>query len=146
MSKSLEKNLWARAYRALRRRRGLHITRIENSADTGTPDVEGCYQAPGWNKGEQFWWELKVGEITKKGTVKVSFRPKQIPWLKKRWKAGGWAYAIIKIEDRIYCIAGCDLGIFQENKDITLEDLDRLCRTGKTIAWIDLIRACVGAE
>lgn len=138
MPKSLEKNLWARAYRALRRRRGLHITRIENGVGSGTPDVEGCY------KGKQFWWELKVGEVRKDGSVKVSFRPKQIPWLNKRWKAGGWAYALIKIEDRIYCIAGCDLAIFQGSEPVYLADLDQLCKVGKTVAWIDLLETCVG--
>lgn len=113
---SLEKNLWAWLYKGVRYTKGLHITRIENGADTGTPDVEGCYL------GNQFWIELKVGELQKNGNVKLRYEPKQIPWLKKRWKCGGWAWTLIKVERERFLIKGSDLDNIQGGKP-TLEEL-----------------------
>jgi hypothetical protein len=73
----------------------LHMTRIENLVDEGTPDVEGCLD------GDAFWIELKSNARPKRETTRCieprDIRPQQEPWLKRRWNAGGNAWMLIQI-------------------------------------------------
>lgn len=140
MSKSLEKNLWASAYKALRYLVKLHITRIENAVGSGTPDVEGCFN------GVQFWWELKVGSVDKKGNVKVSFRPTQIPWLKRRCLVGGKAFAIIKIGREKFCLPGPSLSMFQGEDNVSLDQMRDASICAGNASWVDILAACVSEK
>lgn len=73
----------------------LHWRRVENLVAEGDPDVEGCY------KGMAFNIELKVSERPARDTTRVlgpaDIRPKQIPWAKARWAAGGSSYFLIQV-------------------------------------------------
>ena len=88
-----ESNLWKwLAKTRLIFRKALHITRIENSAGLGTPDVEGCF-------GNQFWMELKCSARPAKvdTPIKPKFQPQQVPWLQKRAAAGGKAFVLLQV-------------------------------------------------
>lgn len=73
----------------------LHMRRVENLVAEGDPDVEGCY------KGGAFNIELKVAPRPSRPTTRVlgpaDIRPKQVPWAKARWKAGGQSYFLIQV-------------------------------------------------
>lgn len=77
-----EQDLWKRLYTASK---GLaHVTRIENSATFGVPDVAGTY------KGKQFWLEFKI----MKGTH-ILFQPTQIAWMLQEINAGGEVHVLV---------------------------------------------------
>lgn len=86
----------------------LHWRRVENLVAEGDPDVEGCY------KGRAFNIELKVADRPARPTTRVlgpsDIRPRQIPWAKARWAAGGRSYFLIQVGSsataRRYLIAG----------------------------------------
>ena len=87
----------------------LHMDRVENSAGSGMPDVEGCLLC------KQFWIELKIaGRPKRGGNVDVKhLRPKQVEWLHNRWLVGGCAWILVRVESkdtgsdkRYYLIAG----------------------------------------
>lgn len=73
----------------------LHWRRVENLVAEGDPDVEGCYKAVAFNI------ELKTAERPARPTTRVlgpaDIRPKQIPWAKARWTAGGLSYFLIQV-------------------------------------------------
>lgn len=77
---------------------GLHMTRVENTLEEGFPDVEGCWD------GGAFWIELKSVARPARETTRVlapdDIRPKQPPWLTKRWCAGGNAFMLIQVGER----------------------------------------------
>lgn len=62
----------------------LHITRLENTVGSGTPDVEGSID------GAQFWVELKTAARPARSTTKVAVKiqPSQPIWISKRLKSG----------------------------------------------------------
>lgn len=62
----------------------VHMTRIENSASFGTPDVACCYN------GVNFWVELK---INKSGYI--YFQPSQIAWITHQQNVGKGNIAIL---------------------------------------------------
>ena len=74
-------------------RQDLHIQRIENGLEDGTPDVE--YIIRGVMSGG-VWIELKSAKRPARGTTCVSFRlrPAQGDWMQDRFEAGdkrsGW--------------------------------------------------------
>lgn len=71
-----EHDLWKRLYTASK---GLaHVTRIENSATFGVPDVVGTY------KGKQFWLEFKI----LKG-MHILLQPTQVAWMIQEVNAEG---------------------------------------------------------
>lgn len=74
----------------------LHMTRIENSASSGIPDVDGCWRS------HQFWWELKVCDRPARPTtlIKPRFEPGQVPWLEARCAAGGAAFVLLQVGSR----------------------------------------------
>lgn len=92
---SLESSLWGWLYRVWKDVKGLHFTRIENSASSGTPDVEGC------TGGLQFWIELKIAKRPKHrhDIIKLDhFRVKQVVWLHNRWLVDGRAWVLVRVE------------------------------------------------
>jgi len=71
----------------------LDLNRVENGVSSGMPDTEGCL------RGVQFWIELKCSARPARPTtpIKPKFRPAQVPWLKRRWKAGGRAFVLLQV-------------------------------------------------
>lgn len=63
-------------------RRGLHYTRIENSADPGTPDVNVHIN------GRDHWIELKYIDHAESGMVNLELRREQYIWLRDGARAG----------------------------------------------------------
>lgn len=81
----------------------LDMNRVENSAGSGMPDVEGIYIR------SQFWLELKAADRPKTADGKVDvkhLRPKQVEWLHNRWLAGGNAWILIRVKRAYYLIPG----------------------------------------
>jgi hypothetical protein len=74
----------------------LHLVRIENWSGVGVSDLNGCYQ------GSEFWVEFKLEE------TKVRFRKGQVPWIHRRWKAGGKIYIAVmeKATRGLYVFSG----------------------------------------
>lgn len=97
---SRESSFWQWVKAKIEKRHG-HYVRVENSADTGTPDVEVCVD------GFVFWLELKVADVTKKG-IKVKISTDQAMFARARWRAGGFAFVMIKAGKSVYCISGND--------------------------------------
>jgi hypothetical protein len=83
--------------------RPLDAMSVENSARPGTPDVE-C---------ELGWLELKeMGRWPKSPELPLRvthFRPGQRVWLKRRWRAGGACYVLLKVKHDWLLFAG-DVG------------------------------------
>jgi len=63
---------------------GVHLTRIENRAGTGCPDVYMAFE------GHMFWVELKVA----KGNA-IDMRPSQIAWNMAHSAAGGVSFILV---------------------------------------------------
>lgn len=74
------------------------MTRVENLLEEGWPDVEGCLE------GKSFHIELKSAKRPKRETTRVlapdDIRPRQPPWLKARWMAGGNAFWLVQVGER----------------------------------------------
>jgi hypothetical protein len=92
-----EKDLWKRMYHASK---GIaHVTRIENSATFGVPDVAGTY------KGKSFWLEFK----NLKGSY-IIFQPSQIAWIIQEVNAGGEVnILVVDHKDMIYLYRGSEI-------------------------------------
>lgn len=68
-------------------------SRIENYADTGTPDVTGAYE------GNEYWIELKACSNKKKiADVLKLLEPSQKVWHTKRVKHGTLIFVMVKYE------------------------------------------------
>lgn len=103
---TLEKNLWSR-FRACTT--WAHLIRVENWAENGTPDVNGCWQ------GKEFWVELKVAELPKREITPVAvphFTEDQRRWLHNRSVAGGNAYLLLQVEREYLLFKGDAAAIF----------------------------------
>lgn len=72
--------------------------RIENTAGSGTPDINVCYQ------GLEFWIETKL--VTNGGRVHI--RPYQYSWIRRRTDAGGriFIFAYESERDEIWVFRG----------------------------------------
>lgn len=93
-SKTTESNLWVWLKKGGKQFRSrLHMNRVENMVLSGMPDVEGCLDD------QQFWIELKCEPRPARSTtlVKAHFRPAQIPWMKRRLKAGGLVSVLLQV-------------------------------------------------
>ena len=95
---TIESGLWGWIYRGIRfalAKTG-HVHRHENSASSGTPDVEGFISEPGLG---QFWIELKSSARPARDDtlVRFKFRPKQVPWLTRRWRLGGNCFLLCQV-------------------------------------------------
>jgi len=99
MSKTRESRLWQWLGKTARVhfREALHMNRVENSVSRGMPDVEGCLKVDG--EGRQFWIELKceARPSDPKTKIKPRFEPQQVPWLHKRWRAGGRCFILLQV-------------------------------------------------
>lgn len=136
MADSLEKNLWAWLKRGTKRARELDMERVENGVGEGTPDVDGCFE------GGDFKIELKTGSYTiRHHYVRTKFRPKQLPWIKRRTKVGGRCFVLIQIERHRYLIPGSKCDIFTRT-DLTLNELELASIVPIKSSAMDVIRAC----
>jgi hypothetical protein len=82
----LERQLWSWMEKGLRPfGQHAHVTRIENSASSGFPDVEGCID------GRAFVTELKV---MRGSHLKIT--DKQCYFAFERWRAGGISWVLIR--------------------------------------------------
>lgn len=74
------------------------VSRIENIADVGTPDITGaCYVG-------DYWVELKVcGNKEKARPVEKLLRPAQNVWHARRAKQGSIIFTLVKYEKKILC-------------------------------------------
>lgn len=100
---------------------GLHMRRVENMVENGTPDVDACF------RGTCFKLELKHSTPTLKGLVRVKYQPLQIPWLEKRRSCGGLAFVFLKTGSgrgsEYFLIDGLDAAKIQKT---SLEELRKL--------------------
>jgi hypothetical protein len=65
------------------------VSRIENAADSGTPDVSAAYE-------KDYWVELKATESIKEIDVTTLLRPAQIVWHKRRAKQGTIIFVMVR--------------------------------------------------
>jgi hypothetical protein len=76
------------------------LTRIENTVEKGTPDVNGCYA------GVDFWVELKYRErFPVRDTTPVTlsrYTNEQRAWLRNRGMCGGKAWLLVQVGDTYY--------------------------------------------
>jgi hypothetical protein len=105
----------------------LHMTRVENAIDEGTPDLEGCFD------GTSFWCELKVADrparLTTPIRTKSLVKQSQIDWLRDRWEAGGLAWMLVQVgthySARRYLLKGPHAD--QVQLGLTEDAMARLC-------------------
>lgn len=93
MSKTRESSLWAWLRDgSITMRPDLDMSRIENTVDEGTPDVEGYYQG-------QFWCELKALARPVKPSTKIDLEvdTEQVRWHRRRFLAGGYSWFFIQV-------------------------------------------------
>lgn len=83
---------WMTKARPVYRHR-LHVDRIENLVSSGHSDVSGVLDDGA------FFIELKTAArpAGKNTRIKPKFRPKQVPWLEARWKAGGASSVLLQV-------------------------------------------------
>lgn len=116
-----EKVLWAWLRRGVKGLPGNDMERVENGVSNGTPDVDGCYN------GGAYKIELKRVPARKNGSVKTTFQPMQIPWLERRWKAGGNSWVLLAVGEghsvKRYLIRGCDASTLIDCSEDVLEDI-----------------------
>lgn len=99
-----ESRLW-QFLRAAKLQKDLH--RVENSVESGGPDVEGIV------KGRMaFHIELKRAERPARSTtpLRIKWQPGQADWLRRRWSMGGACWVLLGVGDggrrALYLIRG----------------------------------------
>lgn len=105
----------------------LHLTRVEDVAGVGRPDVEGCLD------GDCFVIELKVADRPRRPTTPIRTQCpitiEQQEWLKARRSAGGNAFLLIQVGDhadaRRYLLDGRQAA--SAASGLTEEELVLLC-------------------
>lgn len=125
MSKTRESSLWGwlrdgtKTYRPL-----LDMSRVENTVDEGTPDVEGCYD------GGQFWCELKslTRPIKPSTAINLEVDTEQVRWHRRRSLAGGRTWFLIQVGSGLkasrYLIPGYrSMKLEQKRTEAELESL-----------------------
>lgn len=135
-SKARESSLWTWLYSGSRSLRpALHLCRIENICERGTPDVEGFY------RGTQFWVELKA--IARRETLDTGVDPDQVAWHRRRAQAGGPSYFLIQVGSasgaRRYLIRGAWGATIAA--PITEEQLERMAVIPPRSSPLDIITA-----
>ena len=97
-----ESDIWRWWKKATQGVPGLHQTRVENSANRGVPDIEGCLEGNGWQI------ESKVLQGVRKdgsgGTLK--FQIGQREWAYRRWRCGGRSYVLVGLDRELFLIPG----------------------------------------
>ncbi len=107
-----EQALWRRMRRELRGRG--HWVRVENGAETGTPDVNYCVD------GAEGWIELKhlYGWPTRSATVVQSkLEHDQAIWLTERRAHGGRAWVLCAVERELLLFDGVHALALEEGRD-----------------------------
>ncbi len=116
-----ENVLWRWFKHGVKDLRDLDIERVENGVARGTPDVDGCWGSVA------FKIELKRVALTKSGVLKVKFQPMQIPWLKRRWRAGGNVWVMLAVGEghavARYLVRGCDTACLE---DTTIREIEEI--------------------
>lgn len=76
----------------------LHMTRVEDVANIGRPDVEGCLL------GHAFITELKVADRPARRTTPIRtqspIKKEQVDWLEERRASGGRAWLLVQVGER----------------------------------------------
>lgn len=104
MSKTREKGLWkwlATARAAFGT--AMHLERVENAVNSGTPDVAGCLA------GRHFWVELKTCDMPARPDtpVRAGVRVEQRDWHLSAYAAGSlMTYFLIQIGNERYLLIG----------------------------------------
>jgi hypothetical protein len=111
----------------------LHLTRIENWAGVGVSDLNGCYH------GNEFWVEFKVAE------QRVKFQKGQVPWIYRRWRAGGKVFiAVIQKETQgLYLFHG---GYVKELAEKGFHDVPYVQFLKAPIQWFRFLELVSGEE
>ena len=102
-------------YQTLRKHlqpKGVHLQRIETSLVQGVPDVNFCYQ------GVEGWIELKsIGHRTGSGVFKVAhLRPSQYAWIKRRCRAGGLVWLLVKAGQDLVLVHGSRISLIYRHE------------------------------
>ena len=83
----------------------VHLQRIESNISVGIPDV-----AYAVNSTKVGWIELKqVKNFSKKGIVKVPFRPGQLAWIKDYRKYSQRVFLFMHIKNILFVFKGEDI-------------------------------------
>lgn len=92
---------------------GADACRIENTAGSGTPDINACYN------GIELWIETKI--MQPKGVVHI--RPYQYAWIRRRVVSGGKVFILAydPLSDNVYCYRGLGLSAMMSTKKGHLE-------------------------
>jgi len=121
----------------------LHMGRVENLVEGGWPDVEGCLC------GECFTVELKSKGRPRRESTRIlapgDIRPGQVPWLERRWRAGGAASMLIQVGSghaaRRYLVPGnlaCMVAGAAEGELLSMSVID------PRESAVGVVRACAG--
>jgi Holliday junction resolvase len=76
---------------------GAHLSRIENTAGSGIPDVNAC------RGGVEVWIELKIFHGRR-----LYFRNSQRSWIFRRDAAGGQIFVLARKDERLFLYCGID--------------------------------------
>ena len=141
--KTSEASMWA-SLSKLRKiyREDLHITRIENSVESGPPDVEGCF------KSIQFWLELKsVSKPKREDTlIKPRFEENQIPWMRRRKKAGGRVFIFLQVGRLRYLIPAFNDSLKALERGIPFNKLHTLSIIPTNATLGAILMTCIGSR
>lgn len=87
-----EARLWRYLQKGLGGFVGVHLVRVENPLDPGTPDAFLTV------RGRSIWLELKALSRVPKDTtlIKRLLRPAQVAWIARELAAGGHVYVILR--------------------------------------------------
>lgn len=111
----------------------VHWQRIENTAGSGVPDINGCFHC-------EVWIEFKEA----RGKT-IILRPEQVAWLMRRSRAGGRCFIAVrrktKRDDQLLLIDGSDAFNLKEAKGRTGEVASMFLGSGGPSKWDwDLVR------
>ena len=110
------------------------VSRVENTADTGTPDISAAYHKIG-----DYWVELKAVELDfcdcKKSLLDL-LEDTQKVWHARRVKQGSKIYVMVRFNDAIYTFACIDR-LEYHNIDVTLKEKNTFDYKKITKAIID---------
>jgi hypothetical protein len=142
---ALEKSLWQRLITAQKQLIGaghlIHLCRLENSAGSGNPDVDGCLDS------HQLWIELKscTRPVRAKTPIRPKWRPSQKEWFERRVRAGckiNWI--LLQVGDaqkaKLYLLPGAEYGLIGPEAEF---ELLSVCDPFATPATV-LLRAVQG--
>jgi hypothetical protein len=115
--RTLERQLWSWLRKGLKPfDLSAHAHRVENEAETGDPDVEGCIL------GTSFHIELKVAYEMAKGRIVIKMKREQAYWAHCRGRAGGRSYFLVRVGlNRHYLIPWAFALELFENRDDLVE-------------------------